>query len=246
MNMTILGIIIDIVLCLGVFLFVVTDFKRGFLAAVGDTISVFLASIFSSLLSVPLASFIYDNMISPNVINEVRHIVSGSVMSDEQAVEVFGQFPQFIQNALTSMGVTEQTLAYTVNETGSSIPEAVEALVHPCFINFISVLLSVILFFVLMCVLFFVVKLLTKSVNFMGLSIVNKIAGAAVGLIKAAFLVMIIVLVMYLCMSLLPTEASAALQEQIQATTVFKLFFDFNIPSAIMSALTNVTGVAFI
>ncbi|MGN0537382.1 MAG: CvpA family protein [Acutalibacteraceae bacterium] len=239
-----IGFIIDTVLVVVFMLFVVTDYKKGFLYAVGETVSVFLASIFASLLSTPLADFIYNHAVAPNVIREVQRLVSGNAITNEQASELFDQFPQFVQNALISVGVSKETITYTVNQTGESVPNAVETLVKPYFLNFITVLLSVILFFVLMSVLFFVVRLLTKSINFMGLGIVNRLAGAVVGIVKAAFLFMIVALVLYLCISIMPTDTATAIQEQIECTTIFKFFFNFNIPSAIISGLANIDGVA--
>lgn len=244
MDMTTIGFIIDTVLVVAFVLFVFTDYKKGFLSAVGETIAVFLASVFASLLSTPLAGFIYNHAIAPNVVHEVQKLIPNDVITNEQADALFDQFPQFVQNALNSMGVSKETIVYTINQTGESVPNAVEALVKPYFLNFITVLLSVILFFVLMSVLFFVVKLLTKSINFMGLGIVNRLAGAVVGIVKAAFLFMIVALVLYLCMSLLPTDAATAIQKQIECTTIFKFFFNFNIPSVIISSLADIAGVA--
>lgn len=244
MDMMTIGFIIDTISVVVFVLFVFTDYKKGFLSAVGETVAVFLAAIFASLLSTPLAGLIYNYTIAPNVIHEVQRLVPGDVITNEQVDILFDQFPQFIQNALYSMGISKETMTYTINQTGESVPYTVEMLVRPYFLNFITVLLSVILFFVLMSCLFFVVRLLTKSIDFMGLGIVNRLAGAAVGIVKSAFLFMIVALVLYLCMSLLPTDTAAAIQKQIECTTIFKFFFNFNIPSAIISGLADIGGVA--
>ncbi len=246
MDMMTIGFIIDVVLVLVVFLFVFTDYRRGFLASVGDTIAVFLSSILASVISAPLANMIYNNMVAPNILKEIHKVIADNAITSEQTETLFNQFPQFIQNALISAGFTTETLTYTVNQTDGNVPNVIEEIVRPYFLNFITVLLSVILFFVLMSILFFVVKLLTKSINFMGLGFANRLAGAVVGIVKSAFLLMIIVLVLYLCMSVLPTETALTIQNQIECTTIFKFFFDFNIPSAIISGLTDISGVALL
>lgn len=242
-----IGFLIDAITVIVFALFVLTNYKKGLLSSVFETIGIIASMVLSSLIAPPVANFIYNNAVAPSLIHNIEHAlksVSGSSSTAEEVSAIFDQLPQFVENGLSALGISKENILYHASQTGLDLPHAVESMAKPVFLNFITVVCSAILFVVIMLILLAVIKFLTKSLNLVGLGFLNRIGGAVVGIVKSVFLFMILAFVIYICVSVMPTEAAETVYGQIESTTIFKYFFDINIPNAIISGIAGISGVS--
>lgn len=242
-----IGFLIDAITVIVFVLFVLTNYKKGFLGSIFETIGIVASVVLSSLIAPLVSNLIYNNVIAPSLIHNIEHAlkaVSDSSSTAQQVEVIFNQLPQFAENGLSTLGISKENILYHASQTGLDLPRAIESMAKPVFLNFITTVCSAVLLFVIMLALLSVIKLLTKSLNIMGLGFLNKIGGAVIGVVKSVFLFMILAFVIYICVSVMPTEAAEAVHDQIKNTTIFKYFFDINIPNAIISGLTGICGVS--
>ena len=233
-----MSIILDIAVVAIIVLFTVTSFRRGLVSSIVDFAGTIVSIVAASFIASSMSVSIYNQFVRDKIVESVSQALSSlpsSAGAVEQASEIMSSLPDYVTNILALMGINENNLLSAIDTTYLSIPNAVEALVYPTAVKIITAALTIILFMIFIVVIGLVSRLLTKTLNIAGLSVVNKIGGAAFGLVKALLLIMVLSLVLYFIMMFLPTDVTMAINDGVENSILYKGIYNISLPEKIIS-----------
>lgn len=233
--------ILDIVVVLIVLSLAFTSFRRGLINSLVDFVGTIVAVVASSFVASSVSIWIYNQFIMSKITDSVNQALLSlpeSATATQQAENIISSLPSYASNALTMLGIDSDNLFSSINTDILSIPQAVESLVRPTAVKIITTILTVILFILFMVLIGFVSKLVTKAVNIVGLSPVNKIGGAIFGAVKGLLIIMILSFLLYFVMMFLPSETSIELNEAIENSYLYYGIYNISLPEKIISLFT--------
>ncbi|MCL2013926.1 MAG: CvpA family protein [Oscillospiraceae bacterium] len=223
------SIIIDIVTVAVIGLFVVIAYKRGFIATILSLASFVLSSVIASILSRPIAAWIFSAFIQPGLTDyattEIGKLPVGVDVSSALS-GLFDKLPEYIKNYIEP-GTIEQVAAIGENSPDALeniASGAIDTVLAPVIIALVSSLVFLILFIVLTIVFRLVAKMLTfvNSIPIVGTA--NRVLGAVAGLLQG----LIIVSAAAILFDFIAGFAGGNLQGMLDGTYIFKYFTYIN------------------
>lgn len=236
-----MSVILDIAVIAVVVSLAFTGFRRGLINSVVDFAGMIVAMVAASLISASVSVMIYNQFIMDRIIDSVNQALQtlpSTAALPQQAEQIISSLPSYASNALAIMDIDANNLFSYLDTSILSIPQAVESLIRPVAIKVITAVVTVILFIIFMVIINLICKIITKAVNIVGLSTVNKLGGAAFGVVKAILLIMVLSFILYFIMMSLPTEASVTLNDAVENSHLYYGIYNISLPEKIISAFS--------
>lgn len=234
--MNTLSLALDIMLVVVIVLITATSIKRGLIISIIEFVGVIVSAIVSSFLASAISIFNYNQFFKTSLINTIEHSIAeeGTVISHQ----AFNALPIFAQNELRLNGITEENILNNSNNY-DTISASVEAQVAPIIIAFITKILMVIIFTFLMVFIITVSIKLSKKVELRELTTADKILSCVFGVFKAAFIVMVLIILIDAIVMMTSVESTISFNQSINNCLLFKFLYNINIPSFIINLVTG-------
>lgn len=233
-----MNIILDIVVVVIVAIMMIDGYKRGLLTSVIEFAGVIIAAVASSFLASLTAVSVYSSFIMHNVVQAVEAAFSAIpsyATASQQAEKLFSTLPDYAVNALSFSGIDVNSLSSQISSSNVAVPQLVESLIRPTIVRLVSTIITIILFIIFTVVIAFVAKILTKTINAIGLSAINRIGGAAFGVVKALIFIMVLTLVLYFVMMFLPSDTVNEINDAIEHSFLYSGIYKLNLLNKILS-----------
>lgn len=199
--------IIDIILIALIVFVVVSSKKKGFVASLLESLSLIISTAFSYFLTPRISDFLYENVVSGIVRNKFENALAQNVSQKASAAtkvtELTNTIPSFAVKLAGFVGVDLNELSRAAS-TGKnfSTDEIINVVMDKVAYAVLIVAIKALVFIVLFIVLALLIKSLTKIIGKIANKLpivgkVNKLLGAALGVIKAIILVFVICTVLY-------------------------------------------------
>lgn len=199
--------IIDIILIALIVFVVVSSKKKGFVASLLESLSLIISTAFSYFLTPRISDFLYENVVSGIVRNKFENALAQNVPQKASAAtkvtELTNTIPSFAVKLAGFVGVDLNELSRAAS-TGKNVStdEIISVVMDKVAYAVLIVAIKALVFIVLFIVLALLIKSLTKIIGKIANKLpivgkVNKLLGAALGVIKAIILVFVICTVLY-------------------------------------------------
>ncbi|MBQ4100370.1 MAG: CvpA family protein [Oscillospiraceae bacterium] len=189
-----LSIILDIILVVVLLLCVFEGYKKGFLKSLVGLIGKIASIIVSAYISLPIAQYLYNNIISHRLAN----IIKNALMAPNQmeAISEFLSHPTITM--LSSVGIAIPSAEQLVSFGEDSAVRLFTSGAAADFLtSFIRIVLFVVLMFAFNLIISVVIKLIVKITKLPLIGTVDKTLGVILGIAKGAIWVLIISVVIY-------------------------------------------------
>ena len=216
-----LWIIFDAVV-VGIFILCISvAMKKGFIKASSTILSIVLTFVLMFLFQDTISTYIKNSDMGLAIKEKVTSAITKDVQgqnpqtSDSQFFKNTG-IPGFIINLIPDVS---DKIYNAKNEIVQKTSENITA-------SIINVLSIIVLYILIRILLFILLKILDSLFNLPGLKTVNKLSGAAIGVINALFIIYI------LCALLIwfvPNDSSEMIKTTISQTILTKYFYNNNL-----------------
>lgn len=222
-----MSIFLDVLVIIIIGVFVVIGFKKGLIKTVVSVIGTFLASALSVFLSNPISEYIYRVAIKTTFIEKVETAMKTAAAAGSGSIfeKLMATFPDFITNSLSNFGISSSLISGAV----SNGAEAVETLLAPVIISFISIFVAFLLFMLLMVIIKLISKVVCAAVDDSVIGIVNRFFGGLLGLAEGFIIVILAVFVIHMALPHTKVPPVIFSDEVISDSFIFKGIYDSKI-----------------
>ncbi len=235
--MNILGAALDIMAAVIIIIIAATSIRRGIAASIAEFVGVILSTVAAAFLAAMTSSFIYAQFIRDNIIETISNAVSSG--SGAASVSVFNSLPGYVQTSLLSQGINENNILAASN--GSDIPTAVEAMVRPVVVSFITEIALTIIFTILFVIVIALTNKLFKSTRTSEHSAPEKLMCCIFGALKAAVILMVIAILIQAIVMLMPQSAINSFNTAVDNSFLYKFIIKFlNIPLFVVNLTAGI------
>lgn len=153
---------------------------------------------------------------------------------------IFNALPKMVQNSLGFDGINSSNFlnSSTVNNS-NTITEAIEQQVSPYVISYMTKISMVVFFTIFMVIIITLSSKFSKYFANNDLKIFNNIFSALFGLVKAIFIIMTLIILVDAIVLSLDADSYNAFNNAVNSSILFKLIYNVNIPSFIISIITG-------
>lgn len=234
--MNTLSLVLDIMVVVVIILITATSIKRGMIISIIEFVGVIVSAIVSSFIASVVSIFNYNQFFKASLINTIDNAISqkDTVISHQ----AFNALPVFAQNEFKLNGITEANILNDSNNY-DTISASVESQAAPIIIAFITKILMVIIFTFLMVLIVTMSTKISKKIELKELTIANKILSCVFGVFKAAFIVMVLIILIDAIVMMTSVESAISFNQSINDCLFFKFLYNINIPSFIISLVTG-------
>jgi len=217
--------------------FLIIGYAQGAMKSLIGIIVSFVSYIFASMLAKLIASWCYMKMIFPSIEKAVSDTIGGIVSGVSS--DLSENMPQWLQLALKLSNIDTSGL---IPSSGSGLTEqavsAVDSAVQPVIVGFLSVLLTIALYFLLVFLLSkLAVKPVLKLFDLPGLNLMNRIFGGVLGLAEAFIIVSMLAYLLRLILPYIHTEVKFINESTIYNSFIFYYFYSGNIFAALLGKI---------
>lgn len=251
----VVGIILDIILVLIVFLFARKGKKDGFAKTLVGFLGFFVAVILAVTLCKPVSNFVYSSFLQKPVETAIQTTISEQVEGVPQKYlngnaivsqleKTLEDAPSFIKKAIN---VEEKRQEYSeklnqiTNNNATQISQKVtETIVKPPLIAVLSGVVFVVLFLVLMLIC----KIITKALGLVNklplLGEINALLGGFVGVLEGIIVVLIINVLITLLVGESGSLFSIITPQTIQSSLIMKKLAEINPLNVVFKQMLNI------
>ncbi len=225
-----MSIAIDLILICIVVTFVSNGVHRGFIRTGIRFIGGVISAALSSALGSPAASWIYDKFFRDAFLQKVESgmLSPGAENMAESAVEILQSLPGFIQRALASGGITEETVRSMLERGSGEAAGLVADALSPVFVDFLRVLCVIFVFTICMFLVRLIGDVVSAAFQIPGLSQLNKILGGLFGLLSAVFFLCIAVAALKVFVPMLTDEMQLDFETLLSETRLAGLIYKWD------------------
>lgn len=219
----------DGILILAIALCVVFSMKRGFISASRSILALILTAVLlSSMQPVVLgflqstaASNVIRGMVSKNITSayQKQQLPEDTDTTDTENTEIICSslgFPEFMENSIKK----------TVSQMTDIKNNVMEVITDAVTIMILKVIAMILVFLLVRLFVFLILKMLEGLFKLPGLKTINRVLGAALGVINALLLIYIACGAVSL---FAPAEKLIVIEETIKSTFLVKYFYENNI-----------------
>ena len=221
-------------------LFVYSGIKRGIVYMAINTGGSLLAISFAPFISSMLSLTFYNSFVKSAIINMAESATKDIDTANitQKAEEIMNALSNFTLNVFSFTGITSERLAVELQTNYQDIPSMIEGLVRPTAIRMVSTVMTFLVFLMLMFLVSFLARKLTRAIDRTKLTIPNKVLGGVVGVVEALLVIMVLALIIYFVMMFLPPENCQAMRDSIDHTWFYKYIDQLSLPNKIISLLS--------
>ena len=192
--------IIDIILASVVVISALIAARKGFFLTLMSILSAMAALIGAKIFSDPVAQFAYDNVVRNPVLAKVQSMLPESLTSNDPQTIINGileQLPDGVAALVQSSGILDSAVTAAGDATAFFSMENLEVMyIKPFCLSVLSLIATVVIFYVLFVVLRLFVKVLDKIIYKDKKQPVNRLLGAALGVVRAAIPLAVFILLL--------------------------------------------------
>lgn len=228
--------LLDIIVIALVVAFAAFGYHKGIIRSVISLISTLLSSLMSTVLSKPIAEAIYNGSVKPIVLSKSEDTIKLVHDKGLSFIDSFTEtMPEFIVNSLNGFGLTSLDI-HSAAQFGAA---QIERTVAPIVISFLSVITSVLLFFLLRLIAGTVQKLIDRALEEKHISFIDSFTGAVVGIAEAFIIVLLAAFVIRTAQPHLKNPPEFISEAAISKTVVFKGIYNSPIITGLVSSVTD-------
>lgn len=226
--------ILDALVIIVIAVFVIIGFLKGAVKSVVSAVGTFAASAFSLFLSNPIAQYIYRTAIKSSLTEKFEEAIKTSQagVSGNLVERTLDTLPDFVKDSMFNFGISTKELSGAISKGA----EAIETLLAPIVISFISVIVACVLFTVILVIIKIISKIVCSAIDSSVLSFPNKFLGALIGLVEGFVIVFIAMFILRLCIPHMEEVPEIISDYSISKTTVFEGIYDSDILTGMISA----------
>lgn len=236
--MDILSVALDITTVVIIILITATSIKRGLITSIIEFVGGILSAVGSAFLGWFFAIAGYNISFKSAIMNSVDSVIykDGGFISEN----IFNVLPKMVQNSLGFDGINSSNFlnSSTVNNS-NTITEAIEQQVSPYVISYMTKISMVVFFTIFMVIIITLSSKFSKYFANNDLKIFNNIFSALFGLVKAIFIIMTLIILVDAIVLSLDADSYNAFNNAVNSSILFKLIYNVNIPSFIISIITG-------
>lgn len=237
--MNALSVLLDFFVLFVAILVTATSVKRGLIISIVEFVGEIISAVIASFVGYFIVIIGYNSMFKIKLLNLIGSAVSSS--NGFTAEDIFNVLPKFIRNALTLDGVNSSSLLNQSGVTGSAtIKESIEQYIAPYAISYMTKISMVIIFTVLLITIITLSSKISKHFVSTELKTLNRTMSFIFGLVKSAFIIMVIIVLIDAIVLTMSPEAFLSFNSAVDSSILFKLLYNVNIPSFIISIVTGV------
>lgn len=218
---------LDMIIAAAVIIFVIIGAKKGLFKSLADFIGAFAAMMIAGSMSEPVAEWAYKSFFREAMVEKISTSITGRDRV-EAVKTVFESFPDVIQRALESFGVTEGSVIVQLGDGVDSLAESIADAMSPMLIGLVRVLAMVVLFVLLLVIIRAVAALLTGIFELPMLKGINRLMGGVFGLLMAIVVIWVVLACVQAFVPLLSLELQLKVTDLLSDSVVFKMLYDFN------------------
>ena len=236
--MDMLSVALDITTVVIIILITATSIKRGLITSIIEFVGGILSAVGSAFLGwfFPIAG--YNISFKSAIMNSVDSVIykDGGFISEN----IFNALPKMVQNSLGFDGINSSNFlnSSTVNNS-NTITEAIEQQISPYVISYMTKISMVVFFTIFMVIIITLSSKFSKYFANNDLKIFNNIFSALFGLVKAIFIIMTLIILVDAIVLSLDADSYNAFNNAVNSSILFKLIYNVNIPSFIISIITG-------
>lgn len=236
--MDMLSVALDITTVVVIILITATSIKRGLITSIIEFVGGILSAVVSAFLGWFFAIAGYNMSFKSVIMNSVDSVIykDGGFISEN----IFNALPKMVQNSLGFDGINSSNFlnSSTVNNS-NTITEAIEQQVSPYVISYMTKISMVVFFTIFMVIIITLSSKFSKYFANNDLKIFNNIFSALFGLVKAIFIIMTLIILVDAIVLSLDADSYNAFNNAVNSSILFKLIYNVNIPSFIISIITG-------
>ena len=236
--MDMLSVALDITTVVIIILITATSIKRGLITSIIEFVGGILSAVGSAFLGWFFAIAGYNISFKSAIMNSVDSVIykDGGFISEN----IFNALPKMVQNSLGFDGINSSNFlnSSTVNNS-NTITEAIEQQISPYVISYTTKISMVVFFTIFMVIIITLSSKFSKSFANSDLKIFNNIFSALFGLVKAIFIIMTLIILVDAIVLSLDADSYNAFNNAVNSSILFKLIYNVNIPSFIISIITG-------
>lgn len=236
--MDMLSVALDITTVVIIILITATSIKRGLITSIIEFVGGILSAVGSAFLGWFFAIAGYNISFKSAIMNSVDSVIykDGGFISEN----IFNVLPKMVQNSLGFDGINSSNFlnSSTVNNS-NTITEAIEQQVSPYVISYMTKISMVVFFTICMVIIITLSSKFSKYFANNDLKIFNNIFSALFGLVKAIFIIMTLIILVDAIVLSLDADSYNAFNNAVNSSILFKLIYNVNIPSFIISIITG-------
>lgn len=236
--MDMLSVALDITTVVVIILITATSIKRGLITSIIEFVGGILSAVVSAFLGWFFAIAGYNMSFKSVIMNSVDSVIykDGGFISEN----IFNALPKMVQNSLGFDGINSSNFlnSSTVNNS-NTITEAIEQQVSPYVISYMTKISMVVFFTIFMVIIITLSSKFSKYFANNDLKIFNNIFSALFGLVKAIFIIMTLIILVDAIVLSLDADSYNAFNNAVNSSVLFKLIYNVNIPSFIISIITG-------
>ena len=189
------------------------SYKRGLLYTVVGLVGYVLSILAALALSTPLGTFIYTNLLKGLLMNGAKSYISNQVSSASSSL----------------LGSSGQGLSALLGQSSSGIANTLlESIVQPIGLSIGKGIAFLLLFFLFIAAVHILEGLAVGLCHVPVLGFLNRIGGAALGIVKAALILFVICTLFKAVLSTAAASSFPISSAAIDKTVVFKYFYQAN------------------
>lgn len=236
--MDMLSVALDITTVVVIILITATSIKRGLITSIIEFVGGILSAVVSAFLGWFFAIAGYNISFKSAIMNSVDSVIykDGGFISEN----IFNALPKMVQNSLGFDGINSSNFlnSSTVNNS-NTITEAIEQQISPYVISYMTKISMVVFFTIFMVIIITLSSKFSKYFANNDLKIFNNIFSALFGLVKAIFIIMTLIILVDAIVLSLDADSYNAFNNAVNSSILFKLIYNVNIPSFIISIITG-------
>lgn len=236
--MDMLSVALDITTVVIIILITATSIKRGLITSIIEFVGGILSAVVSAFLGWFFAIAGYNMSFKSVIMNSVDSVIykDGGFISEN----IFNALPKMVQNSLGFDGINSSNFlnSSTVNNS-NTITEAIEQQISPYVISYMTKISMVVFFTIFMVIIITLSSKFSKYFANNDLKIFNNIFSALFGLVKAIFIIMTLIILVDAIVLSLDADLYNAFNNAVNSSILFKLIYNVNIPSFIISIITG-------
>ena len=236
--MDMLSVALDITTVVIIILITATSIKRGLITSIIEFVGGILSAGGFAFFGWFFAIAGYNISFKSAIMNSVDSVIykDGGFISEN----IFNALPKMVQNSLGFDGINSSNFlnSSTVNNS-NTITEAIEQQISPYVISYMTKISMVVFFTIFMVIIITLSSKFSKYFANNDLKIFNNIFSALFGLVKAIFIIMTLIILVDAIVLSLDADSYNAFNNAVNSSILFKLIYNVNIPSFIISIITG-------
>lgn len=237
--MNALSVILDFSVLFIAILVTATSIKRGLVISIIEFVGEIISAVVASFVGYFIVIIGYNSIFKNNLLNLIGSAVSSP--NGFTGKDIFDVLPSFINNALTLDGVNSSNLLTQSGVNGSSTTrESIEQYIAPYAISYMTKIAMVMIFTVLLIIIITLSSKFSKHFVNTELKTLNNAMSCIFGLVKSAFIIMVLIVLVDAIVLTMDLDTFSSFNSAVNSSVLFKLLYNVNIPSFIISIVTGV------